>query len=63
MTRYASINDLRRNLSPDVADESAAALTALRAETAADLANAHVAAMLRTTGEASVTAADRKSVV
>ena len=59
MTRYTSLKQLNNSLSPDVADESAAALAALRAETAADLANAHVAAMLRTTGEASVTAARR----
>ena len=38
MTRYASINDLRRNLSPDVADESAAALAALREEMAQEIA-------------------------
>jgi len=38
MTRYATINDLRRNLSPDVADESAAALAALREEMAQEAA-------------------------
>ena len=38
MTRYATIKDLRRNISPDVADESAAALAALRAEMAQEAA-------------------------
>ena len=57
MTHYASLKQLRANLSPDVAKESAAALTALRAEAAADLANAHVAAMLRTTDGAQEAAA------
>ena len=63
MTRHANaakdLAALLADASPDVAAANAPALAALRAETAADLANAHVAAMLRTTGEASVAAARR----
>ena len=60
MTRHSradrDLAALLADASPDVAAANAPALAALRAETAADLANAHVAAMLRTTGEASVAA-------
>ena len=61
MTRHANaakdLAALLADASPDVAAANAPALAALRAETAADLANAHVAAMLRTTDGAQEAAA------
>ena len=63
MTRHTradrDLAALLADASPDVAQANADTLLALRADIAADLANAHVAAMLRTTGEASVAAARR----
>jgi len=61
MTRHANaardLAALLADASPDVAQANADTLLALRADIAADLANAHVAAMLRTTDGAQEAAA------